>query len=565
MQYGFTEAEIAEALSNMGTGLRNAAERQNTRQSASIAGGILGTLREERIYTTPATQLEIFESVKSDLTAANAHAAFRETFAGSQPLIHVSSKTEIEGGESAIRGVYEASSQVAVAAPVEEELAAFAYTDFGTPGRVVADERIEDLDFRSLRFDNNVMLNLKKTDYKDAQILFHIRVGAGELGFGREHPGETVLMNSMFSSGGLGQHSLDQLQAILAGKNVALGLTTASDHFHVSGSTKAEDVLAQMQVSAAYLTDPGYRPEAMAQWRAAVPAYVAQLDATPQAVSSSEVARIVADGDPRFGVPAEDVLLAANFDDLRSAITPLLADSPIEITVVGDIDEAAIVDAVAQTFGALPERAATPESYPEARQVRFAQDRSPRTLYHAGAADQGMVQVFWPATDDDDFRREVVGRLAGAALRLNLLEVLREELGATYTPSAGVAMSDVYDGYGYAQAAAIVAPENQATVFATIDEIAAAMRDAPIDADLLARARNPMLESLAQSRRENTYWIGVLENAQLESDRLDRTRQYEELLRSVTPEDIQAFARSYFDPAAALRIAIVPRAGDGAQ
>ena len=557
--HGFTQSELDEALNNLETSLRNGAERQGTRPSQALADGILATVRDERIFALPETRLAVFESVRGDLTPEKVHEAFRETFTGSAPLIHIASKQDIEGGEEAILAAYNASSQVAVAAPEEKVTAAFAYDDFGTPGSVVADRMVEDLGYRELRFDNNVMLNLKKTDFKDKEILFHVRIGSGELAFGEAEPAASTMLNAISSTAALEAHDLDELQRIFAGRNVRTGMFVANDHFHVPGSTKAEDFLMQMQTAAAFLTAPGYRQEAEAQWKALIPPYIARLDANPQAVAGSAVPRIIANGDMRFGAKSEDVLLGTTLADLRAAVSPNLANSPIEITVVGDIDEQAIIDAVAQTFGALPERPMELNNFASARLVKFAQDRSKRTLYHSGAADQGMVQVYWPTTDDGDFREEVVGTLAAEALRLRLLETLREELGATYTPIAGLEMSDTFDDFGYLIAAAIVAPENQDLVFETISQIAGEMRATAVDDDLLARARNPQLEKLAKDKRENGYWLGSLEAAQLESDRLDRVRTYESILRSVTPADIRAFAQRYLDADQALEIAIVPK------
>ncbi|PZT88463.1 MAG: peptidase M16 [Citromicrobium sp.] len=559
MEHGFTQAEVTEQLANIDTALRNGAERQATRNSAGLAEQILGTVRGEDLFVNPQTSLAVFESLKDEMTPANAHTAFREAFGGSAPLIHVSSKQDIEGGKAAVLAAYEASRQVAVAAPVQGEAIEFAYTDFGAPGEVVGDEMVEDLGVRTIRFENGVMLNLKKTDFKDRELLWHVAVGSGQLGLGQSNPGISLMMDAMSGEAGLGKHSADELRRIFAGRNVALGLGMSDDHFHASGSTKAADFLLQMQTTAAYLTDPGYRPEAQARWEALVPPFIAQIDATPQTVAANVVPRIIANGDARFGTPEEGVLMANTLGQMREVVTPLLADSPIEITVVGDIDEAAIVDAVARTFAALPKRAGEAADFSDNARVSFAQDRTMQTLYHEGAADQGMVAVYWPTTDDDDYTEEVTGRLLGQVLQIRLLEKLREELGATYSPNAGVSMSDVYEDFGYAQVRAIVAPETQAMVFETIDEIAAELAATPVDSDMVDRARNPMLEQLARARRENGFWISSLETAQSEPDRLDRIRRAEEVLRSVTPEQMRDFASKYLQAAEALRIAIVPR------
>lgn len=204
MEFGFTQAELTEALANLETGLRNAAERQATRRSAGLADTILGDVRDEDLFVTPATVLSIFETIKADATPEFVHTAFKQAYAGSAPLIHLTSKQSVEGGEAVVLAAYDEATRQPVEPPVEQELAEFAYTDFGPAGSVVSDTQVPDLGFRELRFANNVMLNLKKTDFKDKEILFHIRIGSGDLGFGMEHVAEPMLMNSMFSSAGLG-------------------------------------------------------------------------------------------------------------------------------------------------------------------------------------------------------------------------------------------------------------------------------------------------------------------------------------------------------------------------
>ncbi|WP_435202611.1 M16 family metallopeptidase [Qipengyuania sp. 902] len=558
LEYGFTASEITEALTNLDTALKNGAERQATRPSATLANSLITTLSDERPFVTPATRYDVFQQIRPELTAEAVHATFRQAFTGSGPLILVASKAPVEGGKDAILEAYEAAQEVAVTAPVEEATSDFAYTDFGTPGTVVADERIEDLGFRALTFDNNVRLNLKPTDFKDNEVRFHVRIGAGELGYGLDQPGATMMLNSVYGLAGLEQHGFEELRRILAGRNVSLGIASATDHFHAAGTTKAADFERQMEVTAAYLTAPGYRPEAGARWNAIIPPFIAQTDASPINVFRNEVRRVIAGGDKRFGTLDEQELLGLTLNDLRAAVAPGLEQGAIEIAVVGDFEEQQVIDAAARTFGALPERPEALRDYPDARQVSFPEDRSLRTLYHKGEADQGLVHVAWPTDDDDNHKEEITGQLAAAIISLRLTEKLREELGATYSPEAYSSMSSVFDGFGYLGALAIVEPSKQALAFDAIDEIAAEMRDTAVDDDLLARARNPLVERIAKRRRENSYWVGALESAQLRADRLDRIRRYEPLLREITAADIQAFAQRYLAAEGVLRIAVVP-------
>ena len=64
------------------------------------------------------------------------------------------------------------SRAVAVAAPAARNEQRWAYTDFGTAGKIVADGKIADLGIRTIRFENGVLLNLKKTDFEADRIRF---------------------------------------------------------------------------------------------------------------------------------------------------------------------------------------------------------------------------------------------------------------------------------------------------------------------------------------------------------------------------------------------------------
>lgn len=557
IEHGFTDAELAEQVANFTRVYRTAAEQQDTRRSASLAGGILSTAKTGRLFVTPQTNWQLFQDMIGEVTPEAVAQVFREDYALSAPLVHVSTKQAIEGGESAILSVLDASRAVPVEAPQGGDAVEFAYTDFGAPGTIVSDETVEDLGFRQIRFANNVRLNLKSTDFEKGRVRFNIRIGSGLLSIPDDAVGTGMFISTSLDSGGLGKHSYDELRQIMAGRDVSNGLSTQSDQFRVGGATTMADLPLQMELTTAYLTDPGFREEALTRWQALLPPFFARADATPQGVAQFELPQVITDGDPRFGIPSEAALNAITLEQARALTSAQFASAPIEISVVGEIDEEAVIAAVSRTFGALPERAETLRSFSEERQVSFTSRKAPVTLAHAGAEDQALAQVYWPTTDDDNAQEEATMRLLATVMRLQLLEEIRENLGASYSPGANSAMSDTYDGFGSFSASVVIAPEDADKVFETIDAIAADLRDAPVEDDLLERARKPMLEQLAKSRRENSYWLGMLSESQLRAERLDRYRDYEERLLAITPDMLREAAAKYLRNEDALRIRII--------
>ena len=74
----------------------------------------------------------------------------------------------------------------------------------------------------------------------------------------RNRPGLGLFSDLTFASGGLGRHSADDLQTLLAGRTVGFEFAARDDAFEMTAATNRDDLLLQLQLFAAYLTDPGY-------------------------------------------------------------------------------------------------------------------------------------------------------------------------------------------------------------------------------------------------------------------------------------------------------------------
>lgn len=563
-QFGFTQAEVDEQIANRRTALKNAVAGVDTRRSSALANILLGSADGDFVVNRPETSQALFESIAPTLNAASVTRAFQKRMAGlGAPLVRVTAKAPVPGGDAAILAALQSSQQIAVTAPVAATLAKFAYGDFGPPGKIMADDRIGDLGIRRIRFANNVMLNIKRTDFQKETVLMTVRVDGGNMLATRDDP-TRVALAGLLSVGGLEAHSLDELRSILAGRTADPVFGSGTDSFGGSASSSPGDVLLQAQLMAAFLTHPGFRPEGLALFRRALPQQYAANDATPGAVMGRDVGAILANDDPRLVTPPLATMMALDWAGLRPVIADYFAHGAIEIAIVGDVEEQAAIDAIAATFGALPERRAAFDPHSAARERQFATNLAPRTLVHKGPADQAELRLYWPARDDTDLAEAMRLELLGRVMQLQLTEELREKLGKTYSPGAGASLSDDFPGYGHLLVAANVDHADLAATEAAMRAMAADLRRAPISADLLDRARKPMLEAMVKARRENGYWLGYVAQATSHPDRLDRSRHSIAEVEAATPDELQILAQRYLVDAKALVIkAVSDKARDG--
>ena len=554
LQFGFLQSELDLARTNLTSKLKRDAEQADARKSAAIAQEIVSELDGHDFITSPAWDAKFVAEVAPKVTLADVDKAFKQLWSGSPQLVHVSAKEAVT--DEQVAAALGASAKLAVAKPADEQVKAFAYDNLGTAGTIAADSRIADLGVRTIRFANNVKLNIKKTDFEPGKVSFLVRMAGGTLAMPKDEPGLGALIANMSALAGTGKHNFEDLKTITAGKQITAGFSVAEDAFETAGATTAADLPLQMKVTAAYMTDPGYRAEAGSQWATVVPLFDKQIEAQPSQLLNARLPYLLTGHDARFGLPPASDLLKRNLGEFKSVYAAASATAPIEITIVGDVDEKAAIDAVAKSFGALPKRDLKAPEYAAARKVDWAASSTPLTLTHTGEADQAIVGAVWRTDDDKDFRTEVGLDMVGNVLDLMLTDSVREQLGASYGASVGSTMSSDYDDFGYVVADAVVSPTKADVVDKAIADAVASLRNKQIDKDTLERALNPELEKAQRNLRENSYWLAALQVAQSEPDRLDRVRKRIEILKSVTPADIQKLAQTYLTPERMTRLRV---------
>lgn len=560
-QFGFTQAELTEQMANTRTSFENSAANAGTRRSQGLAEFLLSTAKPDgrSVFATPQTNLDWFNKAAPTITLEEVNKGFNAEMDGMvQPKIRVTAKKPLDVDETAVLGAFNAAQQVAVSAPQQAEAVQFAYTDFGTPGKIVSDKIVEDLGIRQIRFANNVMLNIKKTDFQKDRVMMSLRVDGGELLNTRDDPTK-VALSGIMPIGGLEKHSFTDLRTILAGKTVSPSFSSGKDAFGGTVTTTPRDFELQADVMAAYLTAPGYRAEGIALYHQILPDSYAKMDATPEAVLGRDVGGILANNDPRFITQPLDKMMALDWAPMKAAMADSLTNGAIEIGVVGDMDEQAVIDTIAKTFGALPTRKAAFEPRPEARKIDFATDRSTRTLIHQGPADQAVVRTYWKATDDKDYANLLKTNMLSNVMDILLTDKLREDLGVTYSPSSWATLSSVYPGWGSIGVSSNVDYKNIDATEKAIDAVVADLIAKPVSDDIFNRARAPWLESMAKSRRENSWWLARVDEAQTRPEVLDRTRQSIAMVEKLTPADVQAVAKLYLTPDRQIRFRAISK------
>ena len=560
LAFGFTQAEIAEQVARNRLAQQNAARSADTRSNAALVGAIDRLLADDIVPATPQSALARFEAFAPSITPEAVLAALKADAAPlDDPLLRFQGRRAPEGGAEALRAAWDAAIAAPIDASLAKEAGAFAYTDFGAPGAVVADSVEPRTGIREIRFANGVRLNLKKTALEADRVRFLLNLDGGDMLATTANPLATAMVSTL-PSGGLGKHTQDELATLLAGHSASFNFASGPDTFISAGVTTPRDLELQLDLIAAALTDPGYRREGELRFRREMANWFLRKDATPSGAIGAAIGGILSDGDPRFTVQSAAAYQKLTFKDLRKTLGDRLARGAIEIALVGDIDEDRAVALVAKTLGALPPR--EPDFLPreESRTRPFTADRSPRTVAHTGEANQALIQLTWPTTDESD--PAVVERLEllERVVKIELDEEVRERLGKAYSPSARSAPSRAWRGYGTFALSVPVDVSDVEETRAAIRQVMQRLANEPVSADTLERARRPLLESYDNALKGNGGWMRLAARAQSEAFRVDRFLNARERIERITAADLQETAARYLAPEAAVEILARPKA-----
>jgi zinc protease len=535
--YGFSNQEVAEQIKRLDAAFANARASEATNSSSFYANML--TRLDDDIISSAEQQQRIWLQIRPFVTADAVSQEFTYWFGQmNDPMLFLSTRKGDGLEKQKLADAFAASRSAAVQPPTARQEQGWAYNDFGPAATVVEDNRIADLGIRTVRLSNNVLLNLKKTDFEADRIRWSVRIDGGSLLWPMDRQYLTSFMNGSYAGGGLGKYDSDDLRAALAGSTAQPMLYSATDHFGGSGAVVAKDLERQMQLMAAFLTDAGKREEAVRLFRRGLPEWYSRLDATPQSALSAAVGRILSGDDPRFMVPDQKGLEGADFAALDEVLGDALTHNRLEIGLTGAIDEEAAIAIVAKTLGALPARKAEAADFSEARKTQWSSATGNHDIAHRGEANQLAWRRVWTTTDDSDSRLEDAMDIFAKIARIRLLDELREKLGATYGASAYSDMSSIYPGRGTFGVSTEGDPKDLAAIEAAVDAVMAELLAGPVSADLFERARKPTLEAYADWKKQNGTWSGLTAQAQSDPDRLQRFRIGEEQFRSITADEV---------------------------
>jgi len=429
----------------------------------------------------------------------------------------------------------------------------------GTPTPPVNRGMIGIDNIEQVEFANGVRALLKRSENEPGRVTVRVRFGSGYRAFAPEDAPYISLGKAALVASGLGPLGANELEGAVAGRKLGFGFGIEDAVFALQAQTRKEDLANQLYLFAGKLALPRWDAQPVERAKALARLGYDSLSSDAASVLRRDLDWLINNRDARFATPTPQQMEAATAEGFRKVWEPLLSQGPVEVMVFGDIDTEATIAALSETFGALAPREPIPAAA-LARTLKFAAPQAePVVLHHSGDATQAAAAVAWElggGAENVATSRQL--DVVSEVFSNRLLEAMREQAGASYTPFVTSSWPmDLAEG-GRMIAIGQMAPEAVPQFFEVVDRIAVELATEGPTADELQRVTEPFRQQLNRMIDGHTFWLNLVEGATTDPARLLRLETLLSDFTEITPEQVKALVGRYLVPGKNLRVAAIP-------
>ncbi len=440
---------------------------------------------------------------------------------------------------------------------LDEELAESLVSGELAPAAVVSEENLEVLDAVEWTLENGARVIFRQAAYEKDQVQIRAYSKGGSSLYGDEDVPTTDMLTSLIQMYGVGDFDAMGLQKMLTGKNISLQLSLRNLSEGLNGTASPKDMEAMMQLIYLHFNQPRFDKEAHDAIIARYMAFVENMNNNPQKVMGDSLNLIATNYHPRTRVLDQEFLQDVNYERIEAVYRERFADaSDFFFIIVGNM-EAEEVKLLAQKYiGAIGDLDRT-ETWID-RQVYEPEGVVEKTIPLALETPKANVNIMINQELEYNPYNQMVLRVIEGILDLRYVESIREEEGGTY----GVRIRTSISKWPLEKASMQInfdcdpdrAEDLKEKVFAELDKLAT---EGPSDKDLSKTTEN-ILKGRQESKEHNSYYLTTLLNYYLYDINFDDPANYEDIVKSLTTEDVLKVMQSFYDNPNIIDVVFVP-------
>ena len=570
-RFGFTASELERQKIDVLRGIERAYTDRANRGSASYAAEYSRAFLDDEPIPGIEYEFELYKRFIPEITLTEVNQI------GSEWIRPQNRVVVVTGPEKEDLDMPSEEALLAVLAGVADmEITAYEETVIDQPllaeipeGSTVVGTREFAEDIVEWELGNGVRVALKPTDFREDQVLFQgFSPGGTSLASDEEWiPASSATV--LIQGGGLGPFNTTDLRRVLTGKVASARPFISSFEEGVTGSGSPQDLETMFQLIYMTFTAPRADPEYFEVFNTRNRTSLQNRDASPAVAFNDAINRIMTQDALRSRPVTVETLDHTDLDGSLAFYQDRFEDaSDFTFIFVGNIDLDVMRPLVERYLGGLP-------STNRVETWRDLGERPPRgvieEIVRKGLEPQSQTRLFFTGSIDYGDRSQRLGiAVMTSVLETRLREVLREELGGTYSVSVGSSFSWRPAGQYRLSISFGSDPERADELLAAVYEEIDRLKSSPPDEAEVNDVLEAQRRAWETNQESNSWWLSVLDGRYRylldQSDGrypsgdvlLETLPTYGADLDALTPPRIQELARRYFDQDNRVRVTLLP-------
>ncbi len=428
-------------------------------------------------------------------------------------------------------------------------------------GKITSTQKNEKFDYTEYTLSNGAKVIVKKTNFKNDEILVNATSEGGTSLYADKDMINAMYAANIIDQCGIGTYNNSQLMKFMKGKTFGLTPSIGELQESLSGSCSPKDFETELQYMYLFFTAPRAEKEVLDRTIDKLKTQISMYKNMPEFEFQEVWIKSMYPNDKRtIMIPTEAQLKQMDINKMLKIFKERFSDaSDFTFTFVGNIDEKTMLPLIEKYIGGLPSTNGKKAEKFQDRSSDFAKGVVDKSVYK-GEADKGLMTITFVNPFDWNDKDRLATRALDNVCSIKLTQVIREELGGTYSPSFSLS----YDKYPKAEATVMcyytcdpttVDKLTNAT-FEVLDEI---MQNGPTAEDL-AKVKEQLISERTTQLEKNGYWLGAINGSRWYDYEIQSLEEYTAAVNALTIEDLKAVAQKYLKHDGYVRVALKPAA-----
>lgn len=559
LQHGFTQTELDRAKSDLLRSIENSYKERDKVKNSNIVWEYFAHFTENEPIPGVEFEYMFSQSLVPSIALSDVNQKVKEWITDENMVVFITAPEKEKAALPTKEQVLATNNQIknsTLEAYVDNVSTEPLVSELPKPGKVIKETQNAKLQVTEWELENGVKVILKPTDFKEDEVLLSAYSPGGFSLVNDSDVASAQMVTTIATMSGVGNHSMIDLEKMLAGKKVSVTPTLGEFEEGFSGTASPNDIEELFQLIYLQFTQPRFDEAAYSGFMSRIKAVLQNAGSNPSMVFRDSISFMANNRHLRKKPMNIDLLSEMDLATMEKVYKDRFADaSDFTFVFVGNINLEQFKPMVETYLGSLPS-IKRKEKFAD-NNVRFPKGETKNPFAIEMQVPKSSCFVAYQKEVDYNYENIVFMSAIDHVLGLRYTETIREKEEGTYGVSAQGIITKTPVSQAMVQMFFDTDPQKADHLVGIIhSELKKIIDEGPSEEDL-KKAREYFLKTRAERLRENRFWASVIRDYY--SNNIDVLSNYEELVRNLNTKTVQKAAGIFFKDANMLEVVMSPK------